>query len=125
MVINRLFLNYLKFYLFVNTLLVSFPIMSKKAINTYEFINPKITQNASKCYILEWAIKKNASIDYFLIQFSRGDGRYINIGQIMKKGKTHFQFKDKYRPNNNIHYRLITVFKNGNFIISPGKMIRK
>ena len=121
MVINRLFLYYLKFYLFLIAFFVSFSIMSKRAMNRYEFINPKISQNSSKCYIIEWEIKKNASIDYFLIQISRGDGRYINIGQIMKKGKTHFKFIDTFRPNNNIHYRLITVFKNENFIITPVK----
>ncbi|OYU93983.1 MAG: hypothetical protein CFE21_18235 [Bacteroidetes bacterium B1(2017)] len=121
---NRLFLINLKLYLFLAAFLVSFSLMSKKVINSNEFITPKISQYSSKCYILEWGIKKNASIDYFLIQISRGDGRFINIGQIMKKGKTHFQFKDKYRPYNKIHYRLITVFKNGNFIISPSEMIK-
>ena len=59
-----------------------------------------------------------------MVQISVNQKKYINVGQIIKRPKNTFQFIDKARNSNYLSYRLVTVFKNGTFMISKNKIVR-
>ncbi len=89
-----------------------------------ETINPTIIKLEDDKVLLKWDSNNLKGIDYFLVQFSIDQRKYINVGQIMKKSKSTFQFIDKYRNSEYLSYRLVTVFKNGTFVVSQNEIVR-
>lgn len=87
-------------------------------------IKPTIVKLKDDKVLLKWDSNKLKGIDYFLIQISTDQRRFINVGQIMKKSKSTFQFIDKYRNSEYLSYRLVTVFKNGTFVVSKNEIVR-
>jgi len=87
-------------------------------------IKPTIVKLKDDKVLLKWDSNKLKGIDYFLVQISTDQRKFVNVGQIMKKSKNTFQFIDKYRNSEYLSYRLVTVFKNGTFAVSKNEIIR-
>lgn len=89
-----------------------------------ETINPTIVKLKDDKVLLKWDSNNLKGIDFFLVQISTDQTKFINVSQIVKKSKNTFQFIDKFRNFDYLSYRLITVFRNGNFVVSQNEIVR-
>lgn len=69
-------------------------------------------------YDLKWKLKNSKNVSHFLIQKSMDEKKFLTVGRVECNGKNKFSFQEYIPDEDIIIYRLVSVSKDGTFILS-------